>query len=107
MEQSTTNNAAMKTSLPSSGSQNVPRLRMAVLKAEQARRSFKEFVNQAWRVLEPSTAFVQGAHIDAICGHLQAVTEGKIRNLIINVPPGHAKSLLVCVFWPAWVWINN
>lgn len=48
-----------------------------------------------------------GIHIDAICEHLQAVTENQISNLIINVPPGHAKSLLVCVFWPAWVWINH
>ena len=48
-----------------------------------------------------------GVHIDAICTHLQAVTEGKISNLIVNVPPGHAKSLLVCVFWPAWVWITR
>ena len=29
-----------------------------------------------------------------------------MRNLIINVPPGHAKSLLSAVFWPAWVWID-
>lgn len=29
---------------------------------------------------------------------------GQIRNLLINVPPRHMKSLLVCVFWPAWEW---
>ncbi len=74
---------------------------------EQARRSFREFVEQAWHVLEPSTAFVPGMHVDAICDHLQAVTEGRIRDLIINVPPGHAKSLLTAVFWPAWVWIDK
>jgi predicted phage terminase large subunit-like protein len=62
---------------------------------------------QAWPVLEPSTELVDGLHIDAICSHLQAVTEGRISHLIINVPPGHAKSLLTCVFWPAWVWINH
>jgi len=28
-------------------------------------------------------------------------------NLIINVPPGHAKSLLTAVFWPAWIWIDH
>jgi hypothetical protein len=38
---------------------------------------------------------------------LQAVTEGRLRNLIINVPPGHAKSLRAGVFWPAWVWIDR
>ena len=61
----------------------------------------------AWHVLEPNTAFVDSMHIDAICTHLQAVTEGRIAHLIVNVPPGHAKSLLVCVFWPAWVWIDH
>jgi hypothetical protein len=58
-------------------------------------------------VLEPATPFVRGLHVQAICQHLQAVTEGRIGNLIINVPPGHAKSLLTAAFWPAWVWIDN
>jgi hypothetical protein len=71
------------------------------LNAEKARRRLHEFVRQAWHVLEPETPFVDGIHVQAICEHLQAVTEGRIRNLIINVPPGHAKSLLSAVFWPA------
>ncbi len=41
----------------------------------------------------------------AIIEHLEAVTYGQIRNLLINVPPRHMKSLLVSVFWPAWEWI--
>jgi predicted phage terminase large subunit-like protein len=64
-------------------------------------------VKQAWHVLEPGTPFVDGIHVHAICDHLQAVSEGRLRNLIINVPPGHAKSLLGAVFWPAWVWIDH
>ncbi len=77
------------------------------LQAEKARRRLLEFVRQAWPVLEPSTSFVNGIHVEAICAHLQAITEGGIRDLIINVPPGHAKSLLTAVFWPAWVWITR
>jgi predicted phage terminase large subunit-like protein len=77
------------------------------LKAEKARRSLYEFVRQAWPVLEPEVAFVDGLHVHAICEHLQSVTQGKIRNLIVNVPPGHAKSLLTAVFWPAWAWIDR
>lgn len=69
------------------------------LKMEKARRRLHDFVAQAWSVLEPETEFVDGVHVHAICDHLQAVTEGQIRNLIINVPPGHAKSLLTAVFW--------
>lgn len=64
-------------------------------------------MSQAWPVLEPETRFVDGLHVRAVCDHLQAVTEGRIRNLIINIPPGHAKSLLTAVFWPAWAWIDH
>ena len=75
--------------------------------AEKARLSFRQFVIQAWHILEPGTPFVGGIDVDAICSHLQAVTDGRIPNLIINVPPRHAKSLLTAVFWPAWVWIDH
>jgi hypothetical protein len=54
--------------------------------------------------VEPATVFVPGWHIDAIVEHLEAVSRGEIRNLLINVPPRHMKSLLVSVFWPAWEW---
>lgn len=40
----------------------------------------------------------------AICEHLEAVTDGRINRLLINVPPGSSKSLLVSVLWPAWEW---
>jgi len=75
--------------------------------AERARRSFGEFVCQAWPTIEPFTPFVPGWHIDAIVEHLEAVTRGQIRNLLINVPPRHMKSLLVSVLWPAWEWIDH
>lgn len=55
-------------------------------------------------MLEPHTRFVPNWHLDAICTHLEAVTTGQIRNLVINIPPGFSKSLTTCVFWPTWVW---
>lgn len=70
-------------------------------------KKLRSFVPHAWRVVEPETEFVSGWHIDAICDHLQAVAEGKITRLIINIPPRHMKSLTVCVFWPAWMWIQK
>ena len=76
-------------------------------KGEKARRRLHEFVVQGWSILEPQTPFVDGMHVRAVCDHLQAVSEGRIRNLIVNIPPGHAKSLLIAVFWPAWVWIDH
>jgi len=80
-----------------------PNVRVKV-ERELATRSLLEFVRQAWHVLEPTTVFVPGFHIEAIVEHLEAVSNGQIRNLIINVPPRHMKSLLVSVFWPAWEW---
>jgi hypothetical protein len=66
---------------------------------------FHEFVQEAWKVVEPGTPFVDSWHIRAICDHLEAVTRGEIRRLVINIPPRCMKSRLVSVFWPAWVWI--
>jgi hypothetical protein len=62
------------------------------------------FVREAWHVLEPNARYVHNWHIDAICEHLEAVTDGRINRLLINVPPGSMKSLLVSVFWQAWEW---
>src|SRR6266481_541341 len=59
------------------------------------------FVRYFWKVLEPGTPFVDGWPIWAICHHLEAVTKGEITRLLINVPPGFMKSMLVDVFWPA------
>lgn len=62
------------------------------------------FVKEAWRVLEPNAVYVHNWHIDAVCEHLEAVTLGRIPRLLINVPPGTMKSLIVSVLWPAWEW---
>lgn len=63
----------------------------------------RQFVRQAWHVLE-SNEFQANWHTDAICDHLEAVIRGDIRNIIINIPPRCSKSILVSVMWPAWVW---
>jgi predicted phage terminase large subunit-like protein len=66
--------------------------------------ALKDFIAGAWHVVEPATRFVPGWHIDAISDHLEAASVGAIRNLIINMPPRHMKSLCVSVFWPMWEW---
>lgn len=82
-------------------------LNLSSLKTELAQRSLAYFVREAWQVVEPSTTYVHGWHIDAICEHLEAVTRGEIRNLIINIPPRHMKSILTSVMWPVWVWTTK
>jgi predicted phage terminase large subunit-like protein len=74
---------------------------------EQARRRLRQFIKQAWQVIEPDTAFADNWHLHAICEHLEAVSAGQIRRLIINIPPRSMKSLAVSVFWPTWEWVNR
>jgi predicted phage terminase large subunit-like protein len=76
---------------------------LATLAAE---RSLSRFVREAWHVVEPDVPLIGNWHIQAICQHLEAQTAGQIKRLLINVPPGTLKSILVCVMWPAWEWIT-
>ncbi|MCA9508978.1 MAG: phage terminase large subunit [Myxococcales bacterium] len=64
----------------------------------------KKFIELSWHQIEPSKQYIAGWHIDAICEHLEAISKGQLKRLVINIPPGCMKSLTACVFWPAWVW---
>lgn len=72
--------------------------------AERRLRDFLRFI--VWPVVEPTTPYVGGWHIDAICDHLEAVTLRQIRNLLVLVPPRHSKSLCCSVAWPSWAWVK-
>lgn len=71
---------------------------------EICKRSLAAFAKRAWPVLEPATPLKWGWALDAICDHLEAVSRGECRRLLMNVPPGSMKSLLTGVIWPAWEW---
>lgn len=64
------------------------------------------FLRNAWRYID-SSPFVDGWPIEAVAEHLQAVCDGEIRRLIINIPPRCAKSSLTSVAFPAWVWAQR
>lgn len=75
--------------------------------SEELSKSFRKFVPAAWPVVEPSHPFKPAWHIDAIADHLQAVADGQIQNLLINISPGSAKSLICSVMYPAWMWAKD
>lgn len=68
------------------------------------KRSLKEFTRGCWQTIEPGREFYDNWHIDAISEHLQAVVDGKIKRLLINIPPRHMKSISAAVALPAWTW---
>jgi len=88
-----------------------PEVMLGLIEREQKRRaasaSLYEFVQQAWPVVEPGVPFIPSWHIEEICEHLEAITAGEIRKLLINIPPRHSKSTIVSVMWPMWEWLTD
>jgi phage terminase large subunit-like protein len=64
------------------------------------------FTMQAWGQIDPAP-FKPGWPIEAVCEHLEAVADGQIKRLIINIPPRSGKSNLCSVCFPAWVWAQS
>jgi predicted phage terminase large subunit-like protein len=46
-------------------------------------------------------------HINLICNKLELVFAGKIKRLIINIPPRHGKSMIASWLFPAWCYGLN
>lgn len=75
------------------------------VRRELARRSLSDFIRLLWRQIDPSD-YRHNWHIDLVCAHLEAVTRGELRRLLITIPPRHMKSIAVSVAWPAWTWLQ-
>ncbi len=95
-------------------------LGLEIAKEKIRRLGLLEFVRFFWDAVE-SCDYCEEPHMPLICRHLEACalratssfrlkpqpwTENldPIKDLCISVPPGHSKSLLTNVFFPAWLW---
>jgi len=72
-----------------------------------AKQSLPDFIRLFWPIVEPTRKLSWNWHLDELCNVLSLVTSGKIKYLIVNVPPGTMKSLCISVFWPAWEWSSD
>jgi len=61
--------------------------------------AFSEF---AFSVVRPWLVFKPNWHLEAMAERLSQVASGKIRRLIITLPPRNLKSLYASVALPAW-----
>lgn len=70
---------------------------------------FAYFVKSFWHVIEPDTPLIWGWWLDMICSAVQRQQEGDpaYRWLLVMQPPGTAKSRVMSVMKPAWVWLRN
>lgn len=71
---------------------------------ELHRKSFFEFFKYFWPEMEPAAVYIDAKHDKVACDHLQAVYEGVIPELSIEIGPGYGKSIKAAVAFPAWVW---
>lgn len=69
-------------------------------------RSLRSFVRGAWSSID-SSQFQESWALDALCDHLEAVTRGHIKRLLINFPPRCGKSNVASIAWPAWTWAQS
>lgn len=67
-------------------------------------QSLHGFVRLFWHLIEPAEPFRDNWHIGAVCEFLEAWYRREFRFGVLNLPPGTGKSLLVDVFYEAWVW---
>ena len=70
-------------------------------------QSLYAYVQAAWAQVEPSQTFIPNWHIEELCRVLEDVYYARIKRVVINVPPGTLKSLLIEVFFPTWVWAKK
>lgn len=82
---------------------DVPLTDSEALLAERCEDDLHLFTKQAWEWLDP-VPFVDGRHIQIMDEYLEAFIAGEIPRLLLNIPPGHMKSLSVSVLLNAWCW---
>jgi predicted phage terminase large subunit-like protein len=66
------------------------------------RNDFALFAERCFCDLNPQAELALNWHLEVIAAKLAAVREGRIRRLIINLPPRHLKSLMGSIAFPAW-----
>ena len=66
-------------------------------KESKIRSDFLTFVKHMW------PDFIEGSHHKIVADKFNKLAEGKIKRLIINMPPRHTKSEFASYFLPAWM----
>ena len=63
---------------------------------EQISQRFLRFVKKVW------PAFIEGEHHAIMADAFERVVNGKLKRLIVNMPPRHTKSEFASYLLPAW-----
>src|SRR5271155_2218907 len=75
--------------------------------ADLLRRDLVAFVHRAFCDLNPQTPFLPARYIELMASRLEDCRSGKIRRLIVNLPPRSLKSHCVSITFNAWLLGHN
>jgi predicted phage terminase large subunit-like protein len=67
------------------------------------REDLRSFIQKGFYTIAAGQTFLPNWHLDVIAWHLTEVYRGKIKRLIITLPPRHLKSICASSAFPAWV----
>ena len=70
---------------------------------EACRQDFVSFIRMSFDLLMHGEPLLMNWHIEAMAYHLEQVQLGRIKRLIINLPPRYLKSLVTSVAFPAFL----
>ena len=70
---------------------------------EACRQDFVSFIRMSFDLLPHGEPLLMNWHIEAMAYHLEQVRLGRIKRLMINLPPRYLKSLVTSVAFPAFV----
>ena len=67
------------------------------------RADLVSFVERSFYELNPGTKYLHNGHIEVVAEALEECRVGKLRRLIVNVPPRSLKSHMASICFPAWL----
>jgi predicted phage terminase large subunit-like protein len=73
---------------------------------ERLENNFSQFLAEAWHSID-GAAYQRTWSVDAVADHLEAVTLGSIKRLLINIPPRCAKTNTASIAWNGWIWAQR
>jgi len=78
---------------------------MSELQVHQAalRDDLTSFIHQCFLTVVPGVSYMHNWHIEALAYHLEQATDGRIKRLLITIPPRYLKSISASVALVAWL----
>ena len=67
-----------------------------------ARSDFGTFVELAFSILHPGKKLVHAPYLDVLVALLEGCAAGRKDRVIVNLPPGYMKSMLISIMYVAW-----